>query len=34
MLRLLLAGWWVLNAMLVLIMVFSWFDDGKNMWVE
>ncbi|MBF9142025.1 hypothetical protein [Hymenobacter properus] len=33
-LRLLLAGWWVVNAMLALIMVFSWFDDGRNMWVE
>ncbi|MDO7846908.1 hypothetical protein Q5H92_11110 [Hymenobacter sp. M29] len=33
-LRLLLAAWWVLNAMLALITVFSWFDDGKNMWVE
>jgi hypothetical protein len=34
MLRLLLAGWLMLNAMLVLIMVFSWFDDGQDMWVN
>ncbi|MFD2721487.1 hypothetical protein ACFST9_22425 [Hymenobacter monticola] len=33
-LRLLLAGWWVVNAILALMMVLSWFDDGKNMWVE
>ena len=33
-LRLLLGGWLVLNSLMVLLMLFSWLDDGENMWVN
>ena len=32
--RLLLAGWLLLDAMLVLTMAFSWFGDGKSIWAN